>query len=126
MLSTHRLVDRMRAEYDAMPGLKLSLEQACRLWSVDDEHCNAAFDTLLAEGFLHRTGTGKYVALPRPGGAAAASETGSEGALSQVRCPNCFKLNSIQHDDRALAHGVAMSFRCTACKRIVTVSAVSA
>jgi hypothetical protein len=68
--STTRLVERIREEYAAMPGLKLTREQACRLWAVGHE-CEAALEALLAEGFLHQTGTGKYVTLPRPGGSAA-------------------------------------------------------
>ena len=69
MFTTEVLVDRIRSEYAALPGLKLTCDQACRLWAVDDEHCTAAFEILLAEGFLHRTGTGKFVALPRPSAA---------------------------------------------------------
>ena len=68
--STSRLVERIREEYSAMPGLKLTREQACRLWGAGHETCTAALEALLAEGYLHQTGTGKYVALPRPGGAA--------------------------------------------------------
>ena len=69
--STARLVERIREEYAAMPGLKLTREQACRLWGAGHGTCEAALEALLAEGFLHQTGTGKYVTLPRPGGSAA-------------------------------------------------------
>ena len=49
MFSTTRLVERIREEYAAMPGLKLTPEQACRLWGVGHETCAAALETLLAE-----------------------------------------------------------------------------
>src|SRR6266853_6785946 len=81
MFSTTRLVERIREEYAAMPGLKLTREQACRLWGVGHETCTEALDVLLAEGFLHRTGTGKYVALPRPGRTALSVNTEQPSAL---------------------------------------------
>src|SRR5688572_25912717 len=78
MFTTEVLVDRIRSEYVALPGLKLTRDQACRLWGVDDDHCAAAFEILLAEGFLHRTGTGKFVALPRPAAAYISAATRPE------------------------------------------------
>ena len=65
MFSTSRLVERIRNEYTAMPGLKLTEDQVCRLWGVGHDTCSAALDVLLTECFLHQTGTGKYIALPR-------------------------------------------------------------
>jgi hypothetical protein len=43
---------RIRAEYEEMPCLRLTLPQAARFWSVDRATCLAALDQLVAEGFL--------------------------------------------------------------------------
>jgi hypothetical protein len=129
MFSTDRLVDRIRAEYEALPGLKLTSEQACRLWSVDNAHCESAFQVLLAEGFLHRTGTGKFVALPRPGGlSASATRTTVDGKATSrpaIRCPHCRKLNTIQQEYSIHGHAET-TFRCVACQRISVISEISA
>jgi hypothetical protein len=116
MFSTARLVERIRNEYTAMPGLKLTEDQVCRLWGVGHDTCSAALDALLSEGFLHQTGTGKYVALSRP----ACAVPLADGALAlapPVRCPHCGKLNllgatSEQH--------LQVAIRCEACKRIIS------
>ena len=62
------LVARIKVEYGEMPGLQLTLAQACRLWDVDTALCEAALDGLLRDGFLHRTREGRYVLLPAPAG----------------------------------------------------------
>ena len=110
MFSTSTLISKMRGEYESLPGLKLTREQACRLWAVDEETCEIAFDALISEGFLHRTGTGKFIALPRPSGFATASRA------SRVRCPHCQKLNTMEQG----------AFRCVACRRLVTFAPISA
>ena len=124
MFTTEVLVDRIRSEYAALPGLKLTRDQACRLWAVDDEHCTAAFEILLAEGFLHRTGTGKFVALPRPSADVHHSHGATpEASTPLVRCPHCRKLNTIQQEQGGYA---TTTFRCVACHRILSVTAISA
>jgi hypothetical protein len=47
-----------------MPGLRLTVSQACRLWHVDVSTCEMLFEALLREGFLYKTGTGAYIAQP--------------------------------------------------------------
>jgi hypothetical protein len=47
-----------------MPGLKLTLPQARRLWNVDEALCLQALRTLAAEDFLYQTRSGAYVLLP--------------------------------------------------------------
>ena len=123
MFSTTRLVERIREEYAAMPGLKLTREQACRLWGVGQETCAAALDALLTEGFLHRTGTGKYVALPRPGGAAL--EVNAEH-VAAMRCPHCGKRNMVAHVQTVLGHELAPTVRCEGCHRLVSFNRRSA
>jgi len=99
MFSTSTLIRQIRDEYQNMPGLKLTREQACRLWAVNNETCDAAIDALLEEGFLHTTGTGKFIALPRRASAAAhIRELAAQ--VPPVRCPHCQKLN-MQRDREA-------------------------
>jgi hypothetical protein len=116
MFSTARLVERIREEYVAMPGLKLTREQVCRLWGVRHDTCEAALDALLAEGFLHYTGTGKYVALPRPAGASVSMS--GEAAGSAIRCPHCGKRNTVDPVQMSHGHTGELPMRCEGCHRI--------
>ena len=50
--SAPALSQRIRAEYDEMPCLRLTLPQASRFWNVDRQTCLAALEQLVAEGFL--------------------------------------------------------------------------
>jgi DNA-binding IclR family transcriptional regulator len=60
-LSSFRsLVLRIRREYEEMPGLHLTLQQACRLWGLGPETCGALLDTLVREGFLVQTRRGAF------------------------------------------------------------------
>lgn len=47
-----------------MPGLRLSLAQACRLWQMEGTTCLAILEQLIVERFLYRTREGMYIALP--------------------------------------------------------------
>jgi hypothetical protein len=58
------LVARIRGEYSEMPGLRLTLPQACRLWQLDASTCEVLLEQLVRETFLARTADGAYVALP--------------------------------------------------------------
>ena len=122
MFSTTRLVERIREEYAAMPGLKLTRDQACRLWGVGHETCAAALEALLAEGFLHETGTGKYVALPRPG----ASSAGNLSASVALRCPHCGKRNVLELTPPVAGRSLTGTVRCEGCHRILSVHQKSA
>jgi hypothetical protein len=125
MSFTDRLVERIRAEYQAMPALKLTEEQACRLWGVGHDTCAAALRVLIAEGFLHQTGTGKLVALPRPAGASLTAPSDEPATLS-VRCPNCGKRHTIERSRTVHGHAMSSTFRCAGCQRIVSVAEISA
>jgi hypothetical protein len=52
---------RVQAEYDEMPGLCITLRQAQRLLSIDDQTCATVFNTLMHHGVLKRTKDGQYV-----------------------------------------------------------------
>ncbi len=57
----HEMLQRIRGEYLEMPGLRLTAEQARRLWSVDDlGTCRSLLDTLVESNFLTRSRDGKY------------------------------------------------------------------
>jgi hypothetical protein len=48
----HNLHVRIRAEFAEMPGLKLTLPQASRLFNIDAERCQRALDRLVQSGLL--------------------------------------------------------------------------
>jgi hypothetical protein len=56
------LVARVRGEYVEMPGLRLTVSQACRLWHVDRSTCEMLFEQLVREGFLYKTEKSAYIA----------------------------------------------------------------
>ena len=55
------LIDRVRAEFLEMPGLRLTPWQAARLWSIDDTTALALLRSLTDAGFLSRTVSGAFV-----------------------------------------------------------------
>jgi hypothetical protein len=71
MSSPDDLLTRIRGEYSEMPGLRLTLAQACRLWQVDTATCHTVLAALITEGFLTRTVDGAFIALPKPASARA-------------------------------------------------------
>jgi hypothetical protein len=52
---------RIRGEYREMPGLKLTVPQAARLWHVDAPSVERMLDALVADGLLRRTTGGAYL-----------------------------------------------------------------
>jgi hypothetical protein len=50
------LSTRIISEYLEMPGLRLTMRQACRLWNVDAERCDCVLQSLLVSGFLKKSG----------------------------------------------------------------------
>jgi uncharacterized protein YbjT (DUF2867 family) len=56
------LVARVRGEFSEMPGLRLTLEQACRLWQLEVSVCETSLGQLVREGFLYKTDSGFYIA----------------------------------------------------------------
>jgi hypothetical protein len=56
-----RLLEIVRGEYLEMPGLRLTKQQARRLWALDADTCEALLSTLEGSGFLRRTREGKYM-----------------------------------------------------------------
>ena len=52
------IVERIRSEFLEMPGLRLTMPQASRLWGLDITACEQVVDVLVESTFLRRTGTG--------------------------------------------------------------------
>ncbi len=55
-----RLRERIKAEFGEMPGVRLTREQAGRLWSMPLEMCERILCELEREGFLQRLSDGSY------------------------------------------------------------------
>ena len=51
----------IQAEYREVPGLKLTMPQAQRLWGLDGHVCEALFDVLIASRFLCKTSAHAFV-----------------------------------------------------------------
>ena len=52
----HVIDGRVRAEFMEMPGLKLTLPQAARLFDLDAVRCEQVLDTLVQRGVLAAIG----------------------------------------------------------------------
>jgi hypothetical protein len=51
---------RIKSEYREMPGLRLTLPQAQRLFGLDAIACSLALEQLTRDRFLFRTSDGKF------------------------------------------------------------------
>lgn len=69
---------RILAEFREMPGMRLTLPQAARLFSMDPERCGRMLAALVEAGDLSRTGS----VFGSPRGDVAACEHGRVGNLS--------------------------------------------
>jgi hypothetical protein len=54
------VVTAVKREYDDMPGLTLTLEQARRLWALEPRICSVVLARLVESGYLCRTDAGQY------------------------------------------------------------------
>jgi len=59
------VVRRVRGEFLEMPGLRLTAQQARRLWRLDETACDAVLGALVDARFLARTRDGAFI---RPDG----------------------------------------------------------
>jgi len=55
------LVSRVRGEYREMPGMRLTVDQAMRLWMLDRETCSDVLSSLVAAHFLERDQSERYM-----------------------------------------------------------------
>lgn len=61
-LADPSLCRRILAEYRELPGLRLSVRQAARLWSLETDDCRATLDFLVDGGWLVRAPGNEYCA----------------------------------------------------------------
>jgi hypothetical protein len=54
-------VDRIRAEFEEMPSLRVTLSEARRLFGLPDPAASWVLHRLAREGFLVRTARGEYI-----------------------------------------------------------------
>lgn len=94
--STDDWLQRIRAEFNEMPGMSVTLRQASRLWHLSEATCRSLLDTLLGSRFLQLTPAGAYRLLsdetsrPTPPRTrmlrfAAAGSSGQADAADRVR-----------------------------------------
>ena len=56
----HRMIERLRAEFLEMPGLRLTPAQVGRLCGVEPSICKAGLDALVEAKFLRLSPDGTY------------------------------------------------------------------
>ena len=57
-MTEEALTRRIRSEYLEMPGLRLTVQQASRLWQIEASACASILEVLVADHFLKKTPTG--------------------------------------------------------------------
>jgi hypothetical protein len=53
-------LDAILGGYAHVPGLRLTRQQACRIWTLDDARCQGIMDALVDAGFLRLGADGAY------------------------------------------------------------------
>ena len=84
-----KLLERIRAEYLEMPGLRLRAEQVQRLCGIERTMCQIVLDTLVETNFLSMKSDGTYARLmdggmPRARPAKAEREMNRPSAVDQT------------------------------------------
>jgi len=51
---------RVRSEFRELPGMRLTLEQAMRLWDLDRPTCCSVLESLVASHFLQHDRNGRF------------------------------------------------------------------
>ena len=59
------LAERVRGEFNEMPGLQLTMAQAARLWGMDQKACRTVIEALVESSFLRWTSTGMIVRVEK-------------------------------------------------------------
>ena len=57
-MEVHTVVNRVRSEFIEMPGLRLTVRQAARLWGLERSACEHVIDVLVRSAFLRWTQAG--------------------------------------------------------------------
>ena len=64
-MDARALVDRIRGEFNEMPGLQLTMAQAARLWGMDQTACRNVIEMLVDAAFLRWTPAGTVIRAER-------------------------------------------------------------
>jgi hypothetical protein len=64
-VTIEQLVERVRREFAALPGLRLTEAQVRRLWSLDPSMSGSVLKRLVDAAYLHVTPSGVYVRADR-------------------------------------------------------------
>jgi hypothetical protein len=65
VMHARALVDRVRGEFNEMPGLQLTIPQAARLLGIDHDACRDVIEKLVASSFLRKTTAGTVIRAER-------------------------------------------------------------
>ena len=63
---TTTVLNRIRSEFREMPGLRVTLGQAARLWHLDPRTSESFLNALVVDGLLRRNADGAYVVASEP------------------------------------------------------------
>lgn len=55
------LLQRIKGDYEEQPGLRLTPQQAQRLWGLDGPTCSAVLMALVDSGVLQRSADGRFM-----------------------------------------------------------------
>ena len=58
------LLQRITRDYEEQPGLRLTPQQAQRLWNLDGPTCGTVLTALVDAGVLQRSPDGRFVRRP--------------------------------------------------------------
>ena len=64
-MDARMLAERVRGEFNEMPGLQLTMAQAAKLWGMDQKACRTVIAALVDASFLRWTAAGTVVRTER-------------------------------------------------------------
>jgi hypothetical protein len=80
MANLDLVIGRVKSEFNEMPGLRLSVRQAMRLWGLERVECERVIDALVNESFLKLNASGDVLRVGS--GPPLAARTNHQGASS--------------------------------------------
>jgi hypothetical protein len=75
--TSYEVLLRVQGEFLEMPGLRLTEQQARRLWGLDADSCKALLSALVEARFLFRTGEGAFMRVEEAAPLKASWRTGA-------------------------------------------------
>ena len=64
-MDVNRVVERVRAEFEEMPGMTLTMQQASRLFGLEHEVCRTIVERLVTTAYLRWTHAGAVTRVAR-------------------------------------------------------------